>query len=335
MKRGLAVFAIIALVTGASWAQSFADFKSAFENFSGQMASSLAVNSTVGFTWSDASIGDFPHFGAGLNVGAAFTGEGTASPLFAALGKPVPLEELDQFGIPIPAVVASVKLGLPFLGMDIGVKGGIIWPQLADSLLSSTGVYAEYKNLGAQLRIPILRDEGFIPALSLGFGASYQQGRIKSSLGAGDQTIIEQDINGTLWAVTATDPLLDLGWESMIYDGSAQISKRFFGFLTPYVGLGYSFGSSTVTGGVESVLDFWSDGTQSSYDSLAAAMEAAGLPVPDIDVRGFSYTTTNTDPVLRLYGGLSIQIFVVLDLGVMYVPSSGNFGASVMARIQF
>ena len=334
MKRFAVVLAILALVAGASWAQSFDAFQSAFEAFSGQMASSLAINSTIGFTWSDAAIGNFPHFGAGLNVGAAFTGEGTASPLFSALGKTAPAE-LDQFGVPIPAVVASAKIGLPFLGMDIGVKGGIIWPELADSLQSSVGVSAEYKNIGAQIRLPILKDEGFIPAISLGFGASYQQGRIKTSVGKGNTTIINAETIGDhTWTVTATDPLLDLGWESMIYDGSLQISKRLFGFLTPYAGVGYSFGKSTVTGGVASDLVFDDGVGGGSYEELADDFVTMGGTAPELSATGFTYTTTNTDPVLRLYGGLSIKLLVVLDLGVMYVPESGNFGASAMLRFQ-
>jgi hypothetical protein len=334
MKRFAVVLAILALVSGASWAQSFDAFQGAFQTFSGQMASSLAVNSTIGFTWSDAAIGSFPHFGAGLNVGAAFTGEGTASPLFSALGKTAPAE-LDQFGIPIPAVVASAKIGLPFLGMDIGVKGGIIWPELADSLKSSSGVSAEYKNIGAQLRLPILKDEGFIPAVSLGFGASYQQGRILASVGAGDTTIINNEtINGHSWTVVAKDPLLDLGWESMIYDGSLQVSKRILGFLTPYAGVGYSFGTSTVTGGVSSDLTFTRGGVPSDYAALAADFAAMGGTAPALSATGFTYTTANTDPVFRLYGGLSVRLIVVLDLGVMYVPASGNFGASAMLRFQ-
>lgn len=334
MKRFVVVLAILALVAGASWAQSFDEFQSAFETFSGQMASSLAVNSTVGFTWSDASVGSFPHFGAGLDIGAAFTGEGTASPLFSALGKTAPAE-LDQFGVPIPAVVASVKLGLPFLGMDIGVKGGVIWPELADTLQSAYGVSAEYKNIGAQVRLPVLKDEGFIPAISLGFGASYQQGRILASVGTGDTTIIDGETIGShTWTVTATDPLLDLGWESMIYDASLQVSKRLFGFLTPYAGVGYSFGKSTVTGGVASDLVFDDGIGGGSYEELAADFASMGGTAPALSATGFTYTTTNTDPVLRLYGGLSLRLIVVLDLGVMYVPASGNFGASAMLRFQ-
>ena len=334
MKRFAVFLFILSLVAGASWAQSFDQFQSAFQTFSGQMASSLAVNSTIGLTWSDASLGSFPHFGAGLNAGAAFTGKDTASPLFEALGKTAP-SELDQFGIPIPAVVASAKIGLPFLGMDIGVKGGIIWPELADSLRSTSGVSAEYKNLGAQIRLPILRDEGFIPAVSLGFGASYQQGRIQASIGTGDTTIIDgETIGAHTWTVTATDPLLDLGWESMIYDGSLQISKRLFGFLTPYAGVGYSFGKSTVTGGVASDLTFDDGVGGGSYEELAADFAAMGGTAPALSATGFTYTTANTDPVLRLYGGLSVKLIVVLDLGVMYVPASGNFGASAMLRFQ-
>ena len=51
MKRFAVFLFILSLVAGASWAQSFDQFQSAFQTFSGQMASSLAVNSTIGLTW--------------------------------------------------------------------------------------------------------------------------------------------------------------------------------------------------------------------------------------------------------------------------------------------
>lgn len=332
-KLFLAALAVVTLA-GTSWGQSFAAFESAFAGFADKMAASLAVNSTIGETWSDAYVGGFPHFGAGIGVGTAFTGVDSASPLFAALGQTAPAG-LDRYGVPIPAIVAGVKLGLPFLGMDIGLKGGMISPEMADKLEAAYGVSAEYKNLGVQLRYAIIKQNILLPDLSLGLGLNYQQGRIRSSLGVGSTAIISgESIGGHTWDVTASDPMLDLGWESTTVDASLQVSKTFLFILTPYAGLGYTVGKSKVTGGVASDLTFTRDSSASNYSVLASDFAAAGGTAPSLSATGFSYTSNSTDPVLRVYGGVSLNVLVVLDLQLMYIPSTKNLGASVMARLQ-
>ena len=42
-----------------------------FQTFATAAASSLPLETSVGLNWSDAYIGQFPHFGIGLTVGAA------------------------------------------------------------------------------------------------------------------------------------------------------------------------------------------------------------------------------------------------------------------------
>lgn len=334
MKKLLMAAVAVATLAGASWGQSFAAFESAFGGFADRMAASLAVNSTIGETWSDAYVGGFPHFGAGIGVGTAFTGVDSASPLFAALGQTAPAG-LDRYGVPIPAIVAGVKLGLPFLGMDVGLKGGMISPEMASKLEAAYGVSAEYKNLGVQLRYALVKQTFLLPDLSLGLGLNYQQGRIRSSLGVGSKTLIDaEDIGSHTWTVTATDPMLDLGWESTTVDASLQVSKTLLFVLTPYAGLGYTVGKSRVTGGVASDLIFDDGVGGGDYSELAADFASAGGTAPSLSATGFSYTANSTDPVLRVYGGVSLNVLVVLDLQLMYIPSTKNLGASVMARLQ-
>jgi hypothetical protein len=53
MKKSIAIAAVILLaVSGASAQLDLADFQSAFEGFAGDMAGSLAMNSTIGSNWS-------------------------------------------------------------------------------------------------------------------------------------------------------------------------------------------------------------------------------------------------------------------------------------------
>jgi hypothetical protein len=324
----------MAVVACSVWSQSLDTFKNAFTAFSGEMAASLAVNSTVGETWSDAYVGGFPHLGVGLSAGAVCTGAGTATPLVSALGQSAP-EALDRFGIPIPTAVASLKIGLPFLPMDIGVKGGVITSDMASKLKAATGVAAEYKNVGVQLRYALVKETLLLPDVSLGVGFNYQEGGVRTSLGSGDKDVVKNEtINGHAWTVTAKDPDLDLGWKSTTFDGTVQVSKTLLAILTPYVGAGYTMGTSTVTGGVYSTMKYTRDGGASDYSTLSSDITAMGGTPPALSDTGFSYGATSATPVFRVYGGFSLNILLVLDAQVMYIPATKNLGASVMTRIQ-
>jgi hypothetical protein len=334
MKRILSLVLILGLAAGFAYGQSLDGFKSAFETFAGEMASSLALNAATGSNWSDAYVGGFPHFGVGLSAGAALTGKGSAEPVFAALGQAVP-QGLDQYGIPVPAAAASFKIGLPFIPVDIGLSGGYIPPTVGSKLEGLTGVSVDYKNIGAQVRVGVLKEKLLLPDISLGFGGSYQQGSVKAPMGAGSQTLVDQNI-GTVpvhWIVTASDPSIDLGWESTIFDATVQVSKTIL-FIRPYAGAGYSFGKSMVRGGVASDLTFTRDGIASDYGILAGEITAAGGTAPALSATGYSYTAESIDPVFRVYGGVSLTLLLTLDAQVVYVPATGALGASLSTRIQ-
>ena len=73
MKRSVVALAIALSAAAALYPQStLAGFETAFSSFAGDMAGSLALDSTIGSDWSDAYIGGFPNFGVGVTAGAAF-----------------------------------------------------------------------------------------------------------------------------------------------------------------------------------------------------------------------------------------------------------------------
>jgi len=341
MKRFIALSLILALAAGGAFAQTLDGFQTAFSGFADDMAATLSMNSTIGTTWSDAYIGGFPHFGAGIFLGTTFAGKDGTAALFSAIGQPVPAE-LEALGVPVPALGVTAKLGLPFLPIDIGVKGGVVTPEMATALEGAYGVAAEYKNLGAVLRARVLKEGILIPELSIGASGSYQTGSIGKSVGSG--TTISYDFTdpdtGTPynWTITATDPMLDLGWESTSFDLNAQVSKNVLLILTPYAGAGVSFGKSTVTGGLASSLgitgsDYDGD-SDTDFDDIKAALTDAGQPVPDISADGFLYSAEANAPVVRVYAGVSLNILVVVDIQAMYVPATKALGASLSARLQ-
>ena len=245
MRKSIAILAVIAFATVGIHSQSLAGFQTAFQSLAGDIAASLATDSTVGSDWSDAYVGGFPSFGAGLATGATFVNVASASTLFAAMGAAMP-SAFSKYGIPIPAAVATLKIGIPFLPLDIGVTGGYIPPSIGKTLLCDTGINANYQNIGIQIRYALVKQNMLLPNVSIGVAYDYQQGNLSAPTGIGAQSLSYGS-----YSVTMSNPNLDLGWTSSTFDFTAQVSKKLL-FLVPYIGAGYTVGRSTVTGGLDS-----------------------------------------------------------------------------------
>ncbi len=326
MKKSIAILAVIAFATIGIHSQSFAGFQTAFQSLAGDIAASLATDSTIGSDWSDAYVGGFPHFGVGLATGATFVNVASASTLFATMGAAMP-SAFSKYGIPIPAAVATLKIGIPFLPLDIGVKAGYIPPSIGKTLLCDTGVDANYQNIGIQIRYALMKQNALLPNVSIGVAYDYQQGSLSAPTGIGSQSL---SYGG--YSVTMTNPNLDLGWTSSTFDFTAQVSKKLL-FLVPYIGAGYTVGSSTVTGGLDSDI---STNYPTGINGLANYIEANGGTAPDFSSGGFSYSVVSDSPVFRVYGGLSFRIFILdFDVQALYVPVSRDLGASFTTRLQF
>ena len=329
MKRSFVLALAIVLVVAAAGAQeTLAGFKTEFENFAGDLAGALAVNSTIGSNWSDAYIGKFPHFGVGLTTGAAFTSSGGADSIFQAVGATEPdvLTKLS-LGLPVPAVGGTFKIGLPFLPMDVGIKGGYVPSSIGTNILG-TGVTAQYTNVGLQVRYALLKQNLLLPNISLGASYNYQKGSVTAPTGLSSQSFTTQTDQGTT-TITAGAPELALGWQSNVFDFTAQVSKLLL-FVVPYAGVGYTLGTSAVTGGVSSTVGTDYVGGVSALNSYLAAHGG-----PTLSDQGFTFSANANDPVFRVYGGLSLRIVVVdLDTQVIYVPATKALGTSVTARVQ-
>ncbi len=64
MKKLLIMAALVLFVASGAFAQtySFSTFQSVFQSFASGAASALPLETSVGLNWSDAYIGQFPHF---------------------------------------------------------------------------------------------------------------------------------------------------------------------------------------------------------------------------------------------------------------------------------
>ncbi len=336
MKKLIVLVVLLALLGGGTFAQTLQGFQNAFTDFADSMAGALAVNSTIGNNWSDAYIGSFPHFGVGLGGGVVFAGKDNVQRMFQSLGQVAP-DSLAKSGIPFPAAAASLKIGLPFLPFDVGIKAGFMPKPLASSLKSSSDVDFDYKNFGLQFRYALMKESFFKPDISVGLAIDYQTGNLSTPIkSGGTQSLSYADPLSNNWVLALPPPNLVLDWKSTTFDFNIQASKTLLFILTPYIGAGLTLGTSTVSGGLESSgLTVTKNGFPSNTAAFVSAYEAATGQNIDVQGTGFRYSVDGKKPVLRIYGGFSLNILVVLDFQAMVIPATKDVGGSIMARIQF
>jgi hypothetical protein len=345
MKRTLVIAALILLLAGGAWAQladyDLGQFQDSFTSFANAVANSLPATASIG-TWSPAYIGQFPHFGVGLTVGGAFipysTMEETLSMLSVSL--PPQVAFMKKWGLPFPAWAIDGRIGGFFFPFDLGVRVGFI-PQCARQMLGSVNV--DYLLVGGDIRFPILKDKGWVPALSVGAGYTYMRGAVgmPDALGAGDTTVDLSDLMGAGYWLKATDPDLTFSWRTSTITAKVQVSKNLLIF-TPHLGLGAAYGISKAGGGMESSIYYSTDSgvtydriTDAQIAAIKQAFEDAGYVAPDISADGFLINAKANGFSFWLYGGTAINIFFIkLDLSAMYNLLTSSWGASVNLRFQ-
>lgn len=159
MKRYIIV-AILLVAAGSLFAQSIPDFnafKGDVQTFANSIASSLPLESSVGLNWSDAYIGQFPHFGLGLTVGAATIPFSAVKTLVTEFGGSVSgFSSLQSIGVPVPAYTLDVRIGGFVLPFDIGLKFGYV----PENAFSTSSVKADYLLLGGDVRYGLSKREG-------------------------------------------------------------------------------------------------------------------------------------------------------------------------------
>ncbi len=288
--------------------------------FSTTMAETLPFNSTLGLSWADAYIGNFPHFGVGIFGGLSFMDKSAVEDLLSDFNLSLP-SSLNF--MPLPAAGAEARLGGFFLPFDIGFKFGML-----PAMNFSDDISLDYMMIGGDIRYAILKGNVILPKITIGVGYNYIRGNINSKVGTG----IEYDIsdNGNNYSIKVDDPEVNLTWSSNVIDFKLQVSKTFF-FITPYAGLGYSYGwaksgydvsaPTTVTGG--------------SADEINAILASRGLPSVDVGDNGFSSIIKAGGWDLRFFGGLAFNIAVVkIDLTGMYDFNNSIWNAGLGIRFQ-
>lgn len=321
---------------------TIADLQASAEDLADALAKALPFNSTVGLNWSDAYIKQFPHFGAGLVLGATFM---DAEDISAALENLGYADSGDIEGaMPLPAAALEGRLGGFVWPFDIGFKIGFL-PESAGDSLAASGLALDYLLVGFDVRYALLEGGGIKPKVSVGGGFNYLRGGVSTTVDEDQSfTIMANDGEHTL---TTMAPEIGLEWKTVVIDLKAQASWKFLIF-TPYIGLGLSHGSSTAGYFIDSKVkydgnDLTDSELQALLDDLAeynAKLAAAGQPtfdVPDISATGIESSTDVSGWSVRTFGGMSLTPFpfVRIDLTGLYNFAGGDYGFSVGTRIQF
>ncbi|MFA7566450.1 MAG: DUF6588 family protein [Alkalispirochaeta sp.] len=330
MKRTLIIAAVLAvMVAGVPvFGQdtfTLNTFKSSFETFSDEFATSLPMNSTIGLNWSDAYIGQLlavpPNFGVGVTTGVTTIPGSVFTDLLDDLGVSASggVDDVAAIGLPLPGYAIDGRVGGFILPFDVGVKVGIL------PAIKLGDVEAEYTNVGFDVRYAVL-EGGILPKVSVGVGYNYLSGRIATPLGLGATEIGGVEYNNNTYTLVMSDPDLEFGWEANVFDFKAQVSKSFL-IVEPHFGVGASVGTATTTTGLST--DITVQGGSVTADQIGSA---AGV---DIANDGVTLESSVSPVAFRLFGGASLNlVFFRLDLGAMYNLNSGALGGTVGARFQ-
>ena len=332
MRKTLLVVIMAVAVAAALPAQSpdLTTFTDTFQGFTTAVAGTLASTATIGLNWDQAYIGQFPHLGLGVTVGASLIPVTAVQKITDMMGVTLPAQ-LQAYGVPIPAATLDARIGGFFLPFDIGLEFGTI-PDAAKNLLG--GIQLNYMMAGGDIRFALLKDHGFTPALSVGAGYAFFQGSIGvPGLFPGASVDITQLMNaagyGGTNTLTFSDPDLQFNWQSNVIEAKVQLSKTLL-FITPSIGFSAAYGISTAGGGLSSTISYSGSATTAQMQSV---LQAAGLPVPTD--QSLSVSSSSNGWAFRAFGGINIALlFLNLDANAFYNVVNGSYGGSVSLRFQ-
>jgi hypothetical protein len=297
------------------------------------LGKAMITNSGIGLNWSDAYIGQLiglpPHFGIGASAG--FTSISLSK--LESIYKEFDSDGIDSLDLPVnflplPAAAGEIRLGGFFLPFDIGIKALPL-----PSMDMGNDISFKYLMVGGDIRYALMKDQGWKPAISVGIGLTYTDVDFKSSMG-GNTVISLNELDTILGTsvytgstLTIGSPEMDFSMSNITLDLKVQISKKLF-IITPYLGLGASYGWSTVDFGASTTVT--DSGLPSGWkDDIK---DATGISVDDTSLgKSIKYNGFG----LRGFGGLSLNIFVLrFDVTGLYDIVNQYWGASLGLRIQ-
>jgi hypothetical protein len=313
----LILFLVLAL---PGFSQDLGSLQKGLGSITEDLGKDLILNSTLGLTWADSYIGQLigvpPHFGIGISLGFTPLNTDSLGDIFDAFNSDFD----DNFGssLPLPAAAVEARFGGVGIPFDVGIKILPLPP------IGANGTTFQYTMVGGDFRYAVLKDRGILPGVSVGVGLTYTAGEINHELSG--LTSLNYGIDSITFGTA--NPDLNFYWKNTTLDFKAQVSKKFF-IVTPYAGLGASYGWSTVGYEVDGNV------TVSNINNINAALKNAGLETIDASGGKFGSESKFDGFAFRAFGGASLNLAVFrIDLAGLYDLVNQNWGANLGLRFQ-
>ena len=309
MKKILISVVIFIIALSPAFSQTIESLQKDLKNFSDAMSYSLPFSTTIGLNWSDAYIGNFPHFGVGLSVGFTTIDTDAIDKLFNQFRISLPLD--SDYSLPLPAYTLEARLGGFVLPFDLGFKIGYL-PIEVEFL------NIDYFLVGGDVRFGIIDTEIF--KFSAAAGYNYLQG----GLGIKGNKTQEFDFDGE--KLTIRNPDVGLLWKTNTLDIKAQASLS-LKIITLYAGLGVSYAWSQA--GYEITAD----------NNLNLSAEAIKILKDKYDIDATRRGISSIDEVnfvsTRVFGGISFNSKPIFtDITLLFNFLDQKYGTSVGVRLQ-
>jgi hypothetical protein len=314
----------------------------AFNEFSEEVANSLAFNSTVGLNWSDAYIGKFPNFGFGVTIGATTIPFEATDPITDLMNVDLRSQFPSFFsdiGFPFPAYTIDVRVGGFGIPFDMGFKLGMLPDDAKGTIQEELGLDLEYLLVGGDVRFALLENKGFRPDLSVGGGIYFLKNAYTIPDLMGEGETIEIANVGGIYDINLDNPDLNLEMKCWTIDTKVQASWKLF-IIEPYLGLGASYARAYAGGGLLTEgLSVYDNlfGVTYDYDNLPPAIRSIiEGELGDLNPDGLDFGSDANGWSFRTFGGIALKIAVLyIDLNAMYNFTSKSIGASASIRLQF
>jgi hypothetical protein len=268
--------------------------------------------------WASAYIGQLlslpPHVGGGVSVGMAQLKTDGLATVLKEMGINYDVKKLF-----LPTLTFDARIGGLLIPFDLGVHGMMIKNPLEFNVQESL-FSIDYGTVGADIRFPIIKEEGIKPNLSIGAGYAYSKGNAGISVQDG------------LANVSA-------GYESQILQATVQLSKKIL-IVEPFVGLRGTLSSNKRN---------WSwnyDGTKALDDAKIKELEAVPGALDALkaenkfdsgDWSGFAINKEDPNYTAQIFAGIGIDFLFIAQgtLNVSFDVVNQIWAGGLSLRVKF
>jgi len=337
-KTILVCVVIFFCATSPVFSLEIEDLQKSANEFTDSFAKSLPFNSTIGLNWSDAYIGQLPHFGIGFSAGATTTDYASLNNLLNKFGVSMPSLNnsfnLEKVGFPIPGYAIEARIGGFIIPIDFGIKFAYTSAGVFENIL---GKFFDTSNFGYQnmliggdVRFSPLNKKVFPVKLSVGLGFNYMKGKITANL---PDTLNYSFTDGSdSYEISQNAAQLGIEWRTSTLELKTQVSFP-LKFITPYAGVGISYAFSQAGYNVNSKILATKNGASVNINDVKDSLESLG--VTGVDETSLEYIKKINSFNTRAFGGFSFNLALFrLDLTGMYNFMGGDLGITIGTRFQ-